>query len=894
MFQPVCTQLLDAVVREGFRRSKILSIIAPTGYGKTVLMSELFSRWHQAGETCFWIGLADRNMGLARVVAAMEGVIHVHEDDTLSSQPFLPGDEPIESRIEVLLETLSQLSTTTTIFIDNLNCCNDETLGNFLDALIFRTPASIRFVWSSSVDIPFNLARAKLNGLIRQAGFSELSLNEAEVRELLGADIAHSIGAQGVSALLQQTEGWPAAIRMAQIILADSPQPLTTLNAFSGSDEDIAHLLNRQVLQGFPKELREFVLLLAQLRTFCLDLARQATGSKEAGHHLDFLFQRNVFVIPLDRNRKWYRLHGLFRAYLLSEAERSLSPERRRDVLRRAAEWCEKSGDWRDAVDYALAAEAYPFASRLVEKMATSSVRERGDIRQYIQWVERLQAENAQLGWETQFWFVWALLFNRRYDYGRQQHEKLVERLLQKSETDLTAPKDLPPRLDHLRVYLDLCTDHLIETYHGAERWLAEEHTDNAFSVASINLIKVVCLAHLFKFPQARQNMRIAEGMQRQFGGDYGIGWTSAINAVLSIYEGDYVHAHKELTAGLSLTRDALGDDAGLSGTMALVGAKCAVEMGLNDEAHSLLSLGLRTALSHGLVDTTAFGFEAAVKLWSGVDDEIISITELREIANTYPPRLSLMLSCYLVRRLLRLGQLQDAITEAKSIGLGPESGVINGLGSQALTIPCYRDLYAATAIELNLAIGKIKQAESQIAHEFRLARAEGRTARQVELMLGKATIAMYMDKLAIATKEIIFAIIVAAKRRIVRPFHDYAQTMTNIVNDTTASSWAFTGIDEGEFFAEICRSLQINSHLKQEKAAVWNAEAGQSVTPTKREIELLSLIDMGLTNQEMANCTNVSITTIKWHLSNLYRKLGVSNRSASLARARGLKLLSK
>ena len=889
MFRPVRRRVLDALENKASTWSKVLSIVAPIGYGKTVLMSELFAYVQQSGEHCYWIGLDDRNVDMERVLSSIEASLN----DRSIELHLIAGGTAIEGRVEALLRTIALLPVPSTIFIDNLNSCRDEALGDFLDALIYRTAPTTRFVWSSSVDLPFNNARAKLQGLIHQIGFSELSLNIDEIHELLGSDLANRIGLPGVEILLRHTEGWPAAIRLAQILLIDSAEPLQALEAFSGTDEDITALLNRQVLKGFTPKLRDFVLRLAQLRTFSANLARLATGSKDADQYLDFLLQRNVFIIPLDRNRKWYRLHGLFREYLLKEAERSIDPETRRQVLQRAADWCGKNSEWRDAIDYALAAGDTDMGSRMLDRTATIFVRDRGDVELYIDWVEQLQSKHIQIGWETHFWYVWALIFNRRYESGRIQQEQLAARLRQHPGTLDAAPKGLPQRIDYLSICLNVLTDRLVDALQAIERWLPGDQSSDYYNIGSVAGFKSICLASAFKFTQARQSLRFALRIMHEIGGLYPLGWVSVANGAISIYEGNYSQAHQELTTALSQARAGLGEDAVVCGTLAFVDAKCAVEMGLDEGAREMLALGLRSAYNHGMVDLIACGFDAAIKLWRGGEGELVSIPRLRELASSYPPRLALMLSCYLVQRLLRLGRLKEAQAEAALIGLGLE-GENTGKADQAqLEISRYRDLFAATTLDLLVATFRLNEAEALIAHEFLIAKEEGRVARLVELRLTKMAIVLQRGDRQSATKELSHAIRLAAQRGIVRPFRDQANVIASLVNDTKPASWSFTLNEERTFFARVCSDLPIGDPLLNEQLSAFGKEDDAHAVLTKRESELLSLINLGLSNQQIADEANTTVGTIKWHLHNIFRKFGVSSRSAALARARALNLFS-
>lgn len=886
-FQPVQTQLLAKLAEEASTWPKVMSIVAPMGYGKTVLMSELYHQLHLRGESTVWIGLDERDADLVRLLDAIEGTLKPGFKAATPPQVLVPGYPQIESRIDALLSTLSNAPRETTIFIDNLNSCSDPALGALLDALIFRAPAHVRFVWSSSTKLPFNFARAKLQGLIRQIGFPELIWSDKDTGEILGAELESRIGTRGIEALLQQTEGWPAALRLAQIILADASEPLAALEDFSGADEDIAALLNRHVFETFSADLQEFVLKLAALRTFSSELARDATGDAEAARHIDFLVQRNIFIVPLDRHRNWYRLHGLFRSYLQSEALQRSGTIETESVLERAARWCEKSGEWRDAVDYALTSGAGEIASRILEKTATAFVRDQGDILQYVRWIAALEARGVAVGWEASYWHVWALIFSRNYDYGRQHHTRLCQRMEREAASNAPPPEDLPQRMDHLRICLSLFTDQLADARLRADHWLAHEKTGDPFNVGSISCMKSICLISNFKFADAQRTMQIAEPILRQVGSAYSSGWASLINATLASYRGDYLGAYEILGPGLAQARKSLGDEAGICGTMALVAAQCLVEMGVDDQAMELVQMGLRTAHSHGLVDTMASGFDAALKLWDGTDASPISLTQLKEIASSYPSRLALTYSCLLGRRLAALGRVQEMESELSRMqGLEQDA--------TALSIARYNDLLSATLIDAHVASGNVKKAKSLIGPATAAAKAAGLIGRLVELRLADAAIEMRLDKPAQAQKLVSTAISQAARGRIVRPFLDHAAMLAELINTCRPASWSFPIGDETNFFTELSRHPAIATRLATGRDTSRSFDHMSVDMPTRREIEILTLMDRGLSNQQLADHENVSITTVKWHLQNMYRKLGVTNRAAALARARTLNLLPK
>lgn len=131
-----------------------------------------------------------------------------------------------------------------------------------------------------------------------------------------------------------------------------------------------------------------------------------------------------------------------------------------------------------------------------------------------------------------------------------------------------------------------------------------------------------------------------------------------------------------------------------------------------------------------------------------------------------------------------------------------------------------------------------------------------------------------------------------AATRGIVRPFDDYANEIAALVEDTRPSAWGFALAQERRAFSEICRRLPISNPGLQETLNALDMDPYLLDRLTKRQIELLGLLDAGLSNQQIADRLNLTLTTVKGHLQKLYAKFGVSSRSAALARARVMKLL--
>lgn len=299
--------------------------------------------------------------------------------------------------------------------------------------------------------------------------------------------------------------------------------------------------------------------------------------------------------------------------------------------------------------------------------------------------------------------------------------------------------------------------------------------------------------------------------------------------------------AYPALIGALAYLPENLGDNAGICGTIALLAANCAVEMGEDDEARKLIDQGLRTAHSHGFIDAVACGLDAALKLWSATPQEAALPERLQQIASHYPPHLAFLLGCHRVRRLLRLGRAAEAQAEAATLGLDPDHPSTLPNWAQG---PRGRDVVLSTLIDLQVSAGGGKSVSSLIADQLHAAKADGRVSRQVDMILMEAMVEIGENRSVVAARHLMRAIVLAAPRRIVRPFYDLASGLAVLVEDTKPSTWGFASAEERRFFADLCSRVPMRDASLQDRLVSLNIEAQLSDSLTARQTELLAFLE--------------------------------------------------
>lgn len=882
-FPVVRTSAYERLTAAKLPPSKVSQIVAPTGYGKTVLLTALYNFAVSQGISTYWVCLSDFDDTSERVLARLEYFMNLDGDAHFRTEDMHKSDEPIEQRLDMVVDFFCQQDGPVMLFIDNLDYCADETLGALFNNLVFRTGSQFFLILASTREPMVNFNRAMLEGLVERYGFEELGLNREGVKELFGKSLCEILGDRGLERAVEVSEGWPAALRLMQIILTKSSEPLAMLDEFSGADADLASMLNDRLISSFDNQFSEFLFTISLVKSFTGPLCQVLCQGQQVDDFLQQLINNNLFIIPLNRRRDEYRLHSLFRGYLTDQAQQCLGEERCREILLVASSWYEERGRWSEAIDYALEAGDNTIAAACLERVAPNFVRDKGDLSKYINWVERVLSSGGEPGLETDYWYVWALVFHRRYDYAEKQLDRLSKKLELGTGNQLT---DIRRRVDIIRITCATYTDR----HHDARKqgliWLDDRGDDDPFDVATVACGVGISFAQEFDFLNARKNFGIAHSSIRQSSSDYGMAWVSVLSALVEIHEGDFGNSYEKATEALKRIRKSAGDYSGIVSTLASWAALAAVETGRDAEAAQFLQLSMARLQTHGVVDTVAHALNAAVKLWAGPLGDGVSISKLREIAEGFPQRLSLMLSCFIIQRLLRLGRLDGAIDEAKRIGLGDES-------VRHEQFPLTQFLLDQTQSDLEVLQGRLAQAEPRIARLVEQAREQGRYGHLVELTLLQMTSALRSAHPENGAKYLVRAVTYAAKRRYLRPFRERSDLIASLVNDSKTKSWGFASSEEKTFFSEICKGLPIADSSVLEQIDGLDGELKLLEAPTPRELELLQLIDAGLSNQQLADRLFVSVATVKWHLYNLYSKLNVANRASAIAKARALKLIS-
>ncbi|HEV8597720.1 MAG TPA: helix-turn-helix transcriptional regulator, partial [Candidatus Dormibacteraeota bacterium] len=321
------------------------------------------------------------------VIAALQAVVPEVGAAALS---LLQGSRPppIEAVLAPLLNELSAASNDIVLVLDDYHLVDEPDVQGGMAFLLEHLPPRLHVVIASRADPALQLARLRARGELAEIRAADLRFTQDEAAAYLNEAMGLDLGASDVAALEARTEGWIAALQLAALSMQGRDDITGFIEGFAGEDRYIVDYLVEEVLQRQPGPVRSFLLETSILDRLSGPLCGAVTGQGGGKAALEALDRGNLFLVPLDDRRRWYRYHQLFadmlRAHLLDE-----QPDRVPGLHRRASDWYEQAGEPSEAIRHALSAKDFEHAADLVE-LAIPAMRQARQEATARRWLEAL------------------------------------------------------------------------------------------------------------------------------------------------------------------------------------------------------------------------------------------------------------------------------------------------------------------------------------------------------------------------------------------------------------------------------------------------------------------------------------------------------------------------
>lgn len=390
---------------------RLTLLSAPAGYGKTTLLCA----WLQSRSIpAAWLSISEGDNDPARflryLIAAAEGATDsisvaagkVEQESENGQQQMLVG----------LINEVSQLTQQMVLVLDDYHLIESQAVHDLIVFLLEYLPVQAHLIIATRADPPLPLARLRGRGQINELRMQDLRFNLHEAGTLLKLASGQEIDSQDIEILYRRTEGWASGLQMAAASLRGNTDVKEFVSAFSGSQRYIMEYLLDEVLHRQPEERQTFLLQTSILDRLCGPLCdavceTDAASSKNK-RMLEALEMDNLFIVPMDERREWYRYHRLFSDLLQARLHR----ERLEEVPalhRRASKWFEDHGYIDEAIHHALLSGDDTNAISLVEQYA-QEILLKGETTTFLRWLSRLPEEQIKIRPRLCIYRAWSLL----------------------------------------------------------------------------------------------------------------------------------------------------------------------------------------------------------------------------------------------------------------------------------------------------------------------------------------------------------------------------------------------------------------------------------------------------------------------------------------------------
>jgi ATP/maltotriose-dependent transcriptional regulator MalT len=858
-------------------------VSASAGSGKTTLLSE----WaRHCDYPVAWISLDRRDNDPARFGSYLFEALCAHGLDLPDYSTLDPQDLE-DILVSALVTGINQMvvrQPKLALVLDDYHLIDNPAIHAALIFFIENLPAGARVILSTRVDPPFPLARLRGRGQLAEVRFDSLRFTSEEAAAFLSQRVEGRLEAQEVKVLIERTEGWVSGLQLAALSLQGSQDAHALIASFAGDHRYVLDYLVDEVFGQQPQEIQDFLLETSILEQLCGSLCSAVTLQQEGQAMLEALESANLFLIPLDQNRHWYRYHHLF-AEMLRDRLARRSPHGLSELHLRAAAWYAQNGLPDDAIDHALSAGDLHYAATLIERFAEGFWM-KSQVTSLLRWIRAVPLSARRSRSRLSLWESWTLLLTGEWeqvDFILDTVEEILEDC--KADGSDLEDKELKGMLAAMRAFrlnisgsMDAAIRYANQAlealpknnlnWHGAVAQIlgdayrlqgdvssasrAYTHAD-ATSRKARNVFSVlVSLRYQAEMQVQAGHLQMAESLFQKalrYAQQHEAEHLSAAGTVhislgtLYYQKGEHERARRHLEEGLAACERA---DHGIG----LVLANCALArlcqaLGEDREAHRHLDLAEQHAESHALKQL----------YW-------------------YPKSLRTLL--YLNQAMnggLNQARLRMVDYWAEQSNMKVK-GRLGSLGLQHL-------IYARLLVLQGMIKGEYSAALNYLDAIIKAATLESKTEYQIVAWTLRARALHRLGDTTGSIQALIRALEAGEKEGFVQAF-----------------------LDEGEEISKRLRELLVL--MPQHPVAGFAARVlarfdKQDAEPQRlldklfspRELEVLHLMAEGCTNRQIANDLVVAESTVKTHLHHIYRKLKVGNRTQAIHRLQTMSLLN-
>jgi len=802
-----------------------------------------------------------------------------------------------------LLNELTAVEENLVLILDDYHAIATQAIHDGIGFLLSHLPPQMHLIIASRADPPLSLARLRSHGDLTELRVSDLRFTPEEAAAFLNQVMGLEISAADVGALEKRTEGWIAGLQLVALSMQGRTDLPGFIAAFSGDDRYIVDYLLEEVLQRQSDRIRHFLLQTAILERLSGSLCDAVTNQTDGQAMLETLERGNLFIIPLDNKRQWYRYHHLFADVLQAHALMEW-PERVPSLHGQASQWYEQNDLFSDAIRHALAAQDFERAAGLIEQV-WPTLRKRQQEATVLSWMKVLP--DPLIRDRPVLSVVYALVLLNTGQLGEveswlQEAERRLAQLEQTAGNPASSPavqqmeqyQSLPASITNARAYLAQALGDFASTITYAQQAMTLLPPDDGYERGTT--VAFLGLAYWSSGDVAAAHRSFAEGLRvfQKLGGTQIVVAATPILAQMGMAQGWLRGTVKTCEQTLQLAEQQRGPMLQGTAELYMTLSEVCYEQGDLAAANQLLQQGESLRKQISISGANYLWQMVKAQLTAAQGDLDAALEQLHEAARLYrrsPVPDFRPVEALKVRWWLQQGRLAEALdwVRKSSLSVDDEPSYLREYKHLTLARVAISQCQRDGTDEL------IHQAIDLLARLLAAAEAQERTGSSIKILVILAVANQVLGDLPAAITLLERALTLAEPEGYVRVFAEHGAPMARLLREAMMR-------DITPAYTQ--RLLSASQAWGQQPKASSSLPVSLSLSKgslspqplieplSQRELEVLRLLNTELSGPEIARELVVALSTVRTHTKRIYSKLNVTNRRAAVKRAVKLELI--
>lgn len=860
-------------------------IQGPAGHGKTTLLQQLLESLREDGGITGWLTLEPNDNDVSRFNACLRKLIASATREPEPGTAMPPAESGGDSSVDNILRLLNSFSQRVALFLDEFQYITDPLNISLLESVIERVPPHVTF-YIASRSIP-DMARGKLfvSGQLKWVTPQDLCFTTEEVLAFLNAYDLEVEFAEAEE-FRDQTGGWPATLRLLQLALSgNSTQRYTPLVWVKTCREDLKDYLAGNVMRDQSEPKKVFLLHTSLLNRLNAPLCELITGETDSADILHEMVSLGLFLTPVDETRNWFKYHSLFRDYLRGQLKRT-NPAKVVEIHLTAADWFRNHHHFDDAFYHAKEAGSHDLALDILEEWIPELI-QNAQLQTVDQLCETLPIDVFSSDPSRCWKRIWAQFFLHKYEAAHNNLERLEKSLSQGGGP----PEDLAVSIDILK-----CTEAMVTEDFETFNTLADQIDVDLGEISKFRCFEMNALANIKairglgagRFTEAREWALIGESLGERSNAAFSAAYSTSLLAYAMIQDGHLQQAITNLRQALG--RETLKIQGSFaSASLSAIYGFALYESGNFIDAASHLSDSIDVISLTLPLGWLIPAYISLARASASVEDNYQNCMELLDQAERVGlvnrhPRMAIAIR----RERIRIALLTGNLEEARSIHDIPDLAEEGSLPQGWLYLEEGCDDELICEARLAIYAGRSADALEQLTPGLEATEAKGWVRRRIKLLILAAIAHHELEDTSTARRLLSTALTLAAPDGYLACFIDEGQRCMDLVSSLLDQAQITQSTQVHNLMSKILQQAGYTQGVSSDR----DHQALAIEQLTKREFDILQQVVNGASNKEIADNLFVSYNTVKFHMKNLYAKVGAKNRVNLTQIARTMALL--